>query len=67
MKHTEFNYHGRRPWLVAGWMVWVLLVPLWLVGILSMIRYDRLADATEQKLKLLQSESDPKMAAEGIR
>ena len=64
MNHTEFNYHGRRPWLVAGWMVWVLLVPLWLVGILSMIRYERLADATEQKVKLLQVESDPKIAAE---
>lgn len=67
MKHTEFNYHGRKPWLVAGWMVWVLLVPLWLVGILSMIRYERLADATEQKVKLLQVESDPKIAAEATR
>ena len=54
--------------MACGWMGGLgTLVPLWLVGILSMIRYDRLADATEQKLKLLQSESDPKMAAEGIR
>ena len=51
--------------MACGWMGGLgTFGPTWLVGILSMIRYDRLADATEQ---LLQSESDPKMAAEGIR
>lgn len=67
MKHTEFNYHGRKSWLVAGWAVWLLLVPLWMVGMLSMIRYERLADAAEQKVELLQGESTPKAASEAVR
>jgi uncharacterized membrane protein len=52
---------------MAGWVVWLLLIPLWMVGMLGIIRYERLADATEQKLKLLQSDSNRKVAAEAIR
>ena len=67
MKHTEFNYHGRKSWLVAGWVVWLLLIPLWMVGLLSMIRYERLADAAEQKLESQQVGSDPKVTTEALR
>ena len=67
MKHTEFNYHGRMSWLVAGWGVWLLLIPLWLVGILSMVRYERQADATEQKIQLLLDDPNPKIAKEASR
>ena len=52
---------------MAGWAVWLLLVPLWMVGMLSMIRYERLADAAEQKVELLQGESTPKAASEAVR
>ena len=67
MKDTEFNYHGRKLWVVAGWVVWLLLIPLWLVGMLGMVRYEHQADAMEQQVQDLLSESNSKAVSENVR